>query len=181
MHLLANRQSHAAFAVLVRRHASYFRQLAFRYTSIREEAEDIVQNAFLKIWDKPQLFKPASGAKFTTWFYRVVVNDCLDYLRRHKPVAILEGEEFEDDAPLADALVEATEQQMRVERAFRQLPRDMQTSLNLSFYEPVPNKEAAEIMGLSIKAFQSLLMRAKKTLKDTIMAQDSAKVRQYGS
>jgi len=173
-------QSHAAFAMLVRRHAPRFRQLAFRYVGTSDMAEDIVQDAFLKLWDKPGLWHAGSNAKFTTWFYRVVVNQCLDHLRKQKTVPILEGQDFESSDMPVDQQLEAKRQGMQVEEAFRKLPLPMQTSLNLSFYEHVPNAAAAEIMGLSLKAFQSLLMRAKKALKDSIMNQPVA-ARHYES
>lgn len=181
MQMLVGARSHAAFAELVRRHATRFRQIAFRYTGVREEAEDIVQNAFLKIWARPQVWSAERHIVFSSWFYRIVVNACLDYQRRHKPVPMLESEEFADTTELPDAAMETRQQQQRIEQAFRGLPLDMQASLNLSFYEPIPNREAAEIMGLSVKAFQSLLMRAKKTLKERILLQGDKKVRQYGS
>ena len=68
----------AAFAVLVRRHRDRYYRLAYRYTARHEEAEDIVQVAFIKLWETPDIWNPRRGARFTTWFYRVVVNLCLD-------------------------------------------------------------------------------------------------------
>ena len=65
-----------AFAMLVRRHSDRYYRLAYRYTARREEAEDIVQAAFIKLWETPDIWDPRRGAKFTTWFYRVVVNLC---------------------------------------------------------------------------------------------------------
>jgi RNA polymerase sigma-70 factor, ECF subfamily len=179
MQLLLQSQRHDAFAVLVRRHADRFRQIAFRHIGIREEAEDIVQQAFLKLWDRPALWNTGHKAHFTTWFYRVVVNACMDYHRRQRTVPIAEGQEFEDHALRQDETAELQERQAFVEQAFRSLPRDMQLSLNLSFYDPIPNKDAAAIMGMSLKAFQSLLMRAKRTLQQKLAVYEDKDARRY--
>ncbi len=169
--LLASRQDHAAFAELVKRHAGRFRLLSYRFTHSLEDAEDIVQEAFTQLWLKPEQWDPHKKVQFTTWFYRIIVNRSLDYTRRKKAVSM--PEEF--DAPSNDEAIDdvmiADERQMAVEKAFRALPSNMQTALNLSFYDPIPNKDAAKMMGLSLKAFQSLVMRAKTTLKG--MVQDA--------
>lgn len=168
--LLASRQDHAAFAELVKRHAGRFRLLSYRFTHSLEEAEDIVQDAFTRLWLKPQQWDPHKKVQFTTWFYRIIVNRSLDFTRRKKTAAM--PEEF--DAPdigivAADEAMIADERQAAVEKAFRALPQNMQTALNLSFYDPVPNKDAAQMMGMSLKAFQSLVMRAKTTLKTMVL------------
>lgn len=170
--------SHAAFAELVRRHAGRYRAAAYRFVHSREEAEDIVQDAFLKLWRNPGMWDPSRQTSFTTWFYRIILNQCLDYKRRHKPVPFLDGEEFTDAAPLADAVLAERQQQWQVERAFRSLPQPMQTSLNLNFYEALPHREAASLMGMSLKAFQSLLMRAKSALRDKL-AEEQPEARRY--
>lgn len=161
--------SHAAFTELVNRHALRFRKLAFRFTNSVADAEDIVQEAFLALWQRPDMWDGGKSVKFTTWFYRVIVNRCLDRARKKKPLPMPEEDVFEDESESADARMIRREREDRVEAAFRHLPEPMQTALNLSFYEPVPNKEAADIMGLSVKAFQSLLMRAKISLRERVM------------
>ena len=67
-----------AFSVLVARHSQKFYNLAYRSLFNKADAEDIVQEAFLKVWRKPELWRPHKQTKFTTWFYRVVLNTCLD-------------------------------------------------------------------------------------------------------
>lgn len=174
-------QSHASFSELVTRHATKFRQLAFRYTSTKQDAEDIVQDAFIKLWQRPDMWNAEKQVKFTTWFYRIVVNQCLDFQRKYKPSAIAEGHEFEDETPNAYDELASKEQRQNIEYAFRSLPQNMQTSLNLSFFEPVPNNEAAEIMGMNLKAFQSLLFRAKQAFKDKIKSTEQNSRSQKGS
>jgi RNA polymerase sigma-70 factor (ECF subfamily) len=163
-------RSHAAFSELVRRHSIKFRHLAFRFTNTQQDAEDIVQDAFLKLWHRPELWNADKQVKFTTWFYRIITNQCLDFQRKAKPLPIAENHDFEDESPTAYEHLAEKQQRMKVELAFQSLPQNMQTSLNLSFFEPIPNADAAEVMGMSLKAFQSLLFRAKQAFKEKIQA-----------
>ncbi len=173
--------SHAAFTELLNRHALRFRKLAFRFTNSVSDAEDIVQEAFLALWQRPDMWDGGKSVKFTTWFYRVITNRCLDQARKKRPLPMPEEDVFEDNSEPADAAIVRRERESSVEAAFRDLPQPMQTALNLSFYEPVPNKEAADIMGLSLKAFQSLLMRAKSTLRERIMDDKQENGRRYAT
>jgi len=74
---------HAAFTILVQRHASRFYRVAYRFVSNRAEAEDIVQDAFLKLWERPNMWQAGKNTAFTTWFHRVVINLCLDRTRKN--------------------------------------------------------------------------------------------------
>lgn len=158
--------SHDAFGALVRRHTERFYRLAYRYVQHKETAEDIVQAAFLKLWEDPGKWRPERNSKFTTWFYRIVVNLCLDWQKKKRP------ESLEDDVPLVDekATLDAAairnEQQKLLEKEIAALPDRQRTALNLCFEEGLSNQEAAEVMGLNLKALQSLIMRAKATLKE---------------
>ncbi len=159
-------RSHAAFATLVRRHTNRFYRMAYRLSSNKNDAEDIVQEAFLKIWDRPKLWDPRKGAKFTTWFYKVVINLCFDHNKKKRPLGLPEGMELVDENPGQEALVDAHHKEVMLERFIRELPERQQLALNLCFYEGLPHNEAAKIVGVKVKALQSLLMRAKTTLKD---------------
>lgn len=176
------RGDHDAFATLVRRHTDKFYATAYRMCGRRDEAEDILQDAFLKLWDKPGLYNEARGAKFTTWFYRVVTNQALDRLRKIKPMQGGEAlDEMSDHAPRQDDALAASEEQKAVEAAIQALPERQKTALNLCFYEGLSNKEAAEIMGVGIKALESLLIRAKTGLRDELTRQGFIKKeREYG-
>lgn len=166
---------HAAFAALVRRHAERFYRVAYRFTGNRAEAEDAVQEAFIALWEKPDRWNPQRNSAFTTWFYRVVVNRCLD--RRKKPdrraahLSLADTEDMlPDRRPGQDETLAEGQVQVRLESAIAALPERQRTALNLCFYEELSNQEAAEIMGVRLKALQSLLMRAKSTLKAHMQA-----------
>lgn len=158
-----------AFDALVQRHHARFYRLAYRILFSREDAEELVQEAFLKLWTGKARFKDAYKTRFTTWFTRIVVNQARDELRKrskreHAPI---------DEANLS---VEAI-QRLRLEKqedaedlsaALKALPDRQRLAVVLFYYGEMPQKEAAESMGVSSKAFESLLSRAKVTLKQHI-------------
>jgi RNA polymerase sigma-70 factor (ECF subfamily) len=161
--------SHSAFAELVRRHSTRFYNLAYRYLNNKQDAEDMVQNAFLKLWNKPEAWKAGKGAKFTTWFYRIIANQCLDEKKRSKPLPMGEDEEFTAPEWNPETEIDDARRVARVEAAFQELRDQDRTALNLCFYQDLPHQQAADIMGMKLKAFESLLFRAKAALKEKVL------------
>jgi RNA polymerase sigma-70 factor (ECF subfamily) len=158
--------SHPAFAELVQRHTERFYRLAFRYLQSKEAAEDVVQDALLKLWEDPRKWQADRNTKFTTWFYRVVVNLCLDWQKRKRPVALNQEMPLIDDREGADQVMIHREEQRVLEKEIAALPERQRTALNLCFDEGLSNQDAADVMGVNLKALQSLIMRAKTTLKE---------------
>jgi len=158
--------SHPAFSELARRHAERFYRLAYRYVQSKEMAEDIVQDAFLKLWEDPRKWQPDRNTRFTTWFYRIVVNLCLDWQKKKRPKPLEDDVPLVDEKATLDAAAIRNEQQKLLEKEIAALPDRQRTALNLCFEEGLSNQEAAEVMGLNLKALQSLIMRAKATLKE---------------
>jgi RNA polymerase sigma-70 factor (ECF subfamily) len=162
--------SHQAFGVLARRHTDRFYRLAYRYLQSKEAAEDIVQDAFLKLWEDPARWQPERSSKFTTWFYRIVVNLCLDWRKKKRPAALDENLPLADERETLDSMMMHAQEQRTLEKEIAALPERQRTALNLCFAEGLSNQEAAEVMGVNIKALQSLIMRAKATLKERLKA-----------
>lgn len=173
---------HEAFAILVRRHTKMFFSAAYRMCSSQDEAEDIVQEAFLKLWKNPHGWSPDNGAKFTTWFYRVVTNQALDYVRKKKPSYDSENlDRFVDGKQNQLQELEDNKMQVDIERAINALPERQRSALNLCFYEGLSNKEAADVLGVGIKALESLLMRAKAGLREEMVRKGYlSKEQRYG-
>jgi len=155
-----------AFAALVKRHTERFYRLAFRYLQNKEAAEDVVQDAFLKLWENPALWQPERNSKFTTWFYRIVVNLCLDQRKKKKPDPLADADVVSDDREPIDETMMREQEQKIVEKEIAALPERQRMALNLCFDEGLTNQEAADVMGVNLKALQSLIMRAKTTLKE---------------
>jgi RNA polymerase sigma-70 factor, ECF subfamily len=162
--------SHEAFAALVQRHTGRFYRLAYRYVQSRETAEDIVQDAFFKLWEAPEKWQPERKSKFTTWFYRIVVNLCLDWQKKKRPLAFDEELPSADERETPDTAMIRTQEQQVLEQEIAALPERQRMALNLCFAEGLSNQEAAEVIGVRLKALQSLIMRAKATLKERMKA-----------
>jgi len=159
---------HSAFSELVIRHTKKYYSIAYRVLFSKDDAEDVVQEAFLKLWNNPQSWNSSNNVKFTTWFYRVVINLCLDYKKKNKFSISDNYNEIESHSNTQDGIIEMKRRQELLDKYLLQLPERQQIALNLCFYEGVSNKEAAEIMDINLKALQSLIMRAKLNLKDKL-------------
>jgi RNA polymerase sigma-70 factor, ECF subfamily len=159
---------HDAFAEIVNRHSKRFYSIAYRLVFNKDDAEDVVQEAFIKLWEKRLNWNPDKEAKFTTWFYKIVINLCIDHNRKKKPEPLSEGIPVIDRHQGHDKLMQEKQKQVLLERFIRELPERQQLALNLCFYEGISNQEAAEMIGVNLKALQSLIMRAKMTLKEKV-------------
>lgn len=161
--VLIQAHNHDAFSELVMRHSDRYYALSYRTLFNQSDAEDIVQESFLKLWHKPTLWKQKRGSSFTTWFYRLIVNACHD-LNKKKSSQEFSLHDEEHDQVAEDE--HSSPQLSDIEAALKQLPERQRTALNLCFYEGLSNKEAAAIMDIRLKALQSLIMRAKTALKE---------------
>lgn len=159
---------HDAFAEIVNRHSKRFYSIAYRFIFNKDDAEDIVQEAFMKLWEKRLNWNPNKEAKFTTWFYKVVLNLCIDHNRKKKPEPLSEEMPLIDKQQGHEALIQEKQKQVMLERFIQELPERQRLALNLCFYEGISNQEASEMIGVNLKALQSLIMRAKMTLKEKI-------------
>lgn len=157
-----------AFSEIVHRYARKCYGFAFKYVADRQDAEDIVQTALMKFWQRPHMWNPARKTRFASWFYRVVLNACRDALRARKTVLPL----FEDTVPetAVDSGEEALVKQ-DILQALAQLPERQHQAILLCFYEGMTHAEAAAVMETTAKSVELLVRRAKAALKE-IMERD---------
>lgn len=159
-----------AYRALVARHMHALVRMGERMLGSRQDAEDVVQDVCLKIWHEAPRWRPE--AKFTTWLYRVMMNACIDVLRKRVPQGDVDMTVLLDDAPLANELIAKQQQAQQVKQALQQLPERQRAAVILSYYEACDNQTSADVMGLSLGAFQQLLFRAKKQLRDELTLQE---------
>jgi len=165
------RGDHEAFNILVQKYRPPVLNTAFRYVGDREEAEDLAQEAFLRVYQARHRYRPT--AQFSTWLYRIVANVCLDARRRRqaRPVESLEalGEEpAEAHSPSPHEAVERTELQAAVRAAIAALPPRQRLAVILHRYEGRSYQEIADALDCSVSAVETLLHRAKQNLKERL-------------
>ncbi len=128
------------------------------------EAEDVAQEAFLRIWRQAPKWTPGA-AKFDTWLHRVALNLCYDRLRRRRERPTDEVPEQIDPAPLADRRLESRDTGLRVNAALAALPERQREAIVLCHYQEMGNIEAAAALQISVEALESLLSRGRRALR----------------
>lgn len=161
----------SAFSRLVARHADRAGRLAYRIGGNRSDAEEIVQEAFVRAWIKAPDWADRDGggtANFATWLHRVIVNLCIDRKRRPTSAPIEAAGEIADHGPDAFALASRQETGARVAAAVAALPDRQRAALVMCHYEGLSNVEAASVLEISVGALESLLVRARRTLREAL-------------
>ena len=140
-------------------------RLAYRLTGNREDAHEVAQEAFLRVWTTAPRWRRDLDARFTTWLYRVVVNLCVDRRRRVAPLPLETAGDPADPAPDSLDRVAAGETSRRLAGALADLPERQRAAVTLCYYGGVKGPEAADILGISVSALESLLVRGRRALR----------------
>ncbi len=162
-----------AFEQLVARHRDKIYARAYTMMRNEEEAVDLSQEAWVKGWQRLKQFQGESS--FGTWMTRIVINLCLDQLRKHKRQHTESIEEMNEESggverqmPIVTvnptAGMERTELRHRIDRALAQLSYEHRTVLVLHEFEELEYKEIAKVMGCSIGTVMSRLFYARRKL-----------------
>jgi RNA polymerase sigma-70 factor, ECF subfamily len=153
-----------AFRTLTERHLASMTGIARRMLRDDAEAEDVAQDAFLRLWRSgASLEIGAAGVK--PWLRRVVSNLCIDRARGRQKLTVVEVLPERAEAPRQHAALEAKELQARVDLALKNLPERQRLALTLFHYEGLSQVEVGAAMEISSEAVESLLGRARRQLK----------------
>ncbi|HEX4953203.1 MAG TPA: RNA polymerase sigma factor [Thermoanaerobaculia bacterium] len=163
-----------AFAGLVERHQERILRTCERLLGRAAEAEEAAQEVFLKLFRRGATFRPQG--QLSTLLYRIAVNHCLNLLRRRKVLRFLrlEGEGEETEAPRLDPhdgragpheSLEARQRWREVRRAIDRLPENQRSVLVLARFEGLSYREIAEVLGITLGAVESRLVRAMRNLE----------------
>lgn len=167
-HLLMERVAEgdrAAFRTLTARHAASVTAHARRMLRGSSEAEDVVQEAFLRLWKNAPSYR--ADARLSTFLHRIVHNLCVDHLRARRPSDADALEELvSEDRPSRELTLRTRAQQVQAEVGA--LPERQRAALSLVHFEGISNLEAAGILDVSVEALESLLSRARRTLRERL-------------
>ena len=167
-----------AFERLVNRHQKRILNFIFHFMGDPTDAEDLTQEVFLRVWKSAGAYKPE--AKFTTWLYRIAANLCINRqrsLRIRKWFSMSEADSQQQESsevlidtagvsrttPEDDLLQSELSQQVR--KALDALPSSQRLAIVLKIYDGMTYLEISQILGRSVSAVDSLLIRAKKNLQ----------------
>ena len=152
-----------AFRLLARRYAPRATSLARRVTGNDADAEEVVQEALLRLWTNAPRWRPV--ATFRTWFYRIVLNLCLSRRRR---APFLPLETAGDPAPGPGVEFERQQGERRLAAAIGDLPDRQRAAIALTYHEGLSNAETAAVLDTSVSSVEALLVRAKRTLREKL-------------
>lgn len=158
----------AAVEALVARKLPRLLALATRMLGDRAEAEDVAQEAFVRIWRTAGSWR-RGRARFDTWLHRVALNLCYDRLRRRREQPVADPPEQVDPAPLPDVGLGESETSERVARALQGLAPRQREAIVLTYYQELSNIDAAAVMNISVEALESLLSRGRRSLRALLM------------
>lgn len=169
----AARGDRAAFNALIGRHKEPLYRFVRRYVGQADDAYDVLQDSFVAAWTALHRYDP--NRPFTPWLYRIALNKCRDHGRRQavrrallRMVSVEPQEAPQSDAELVEAEAQATERLRHLNRAIADLPARYKEPLLLIAMEGRSHDEAAQILGISSKAVEMRLYRARQYLREAM-------------
>ena len=170
-----------AFGVLVERHKDRAMTLALRIVGVRAEAEELVQDAFLRAFRSLDQFR--GDARFSTWFYRIVYNVCMTRLRRHSPARetddLSDETLFEaqgDDEPSAHERLEKEEVQVILHEEMDRLPEKFRIALTLFYVQELSYEEMTAVLEMPLGTVKTNLSRGRLLLRKRVLARMETEV-----
>ncbi len=159
-----------ACRVLVERHLPALVGFSGRVLGNAAEAEDVAQDAFLRVWERTRQWRPPPR-RFRPWLYRIAYNLCIDRLRRSRDLPWPEGLDPPDPRADAGRRLERQALDRWLAGALGSLPERQRAALALCHEQGLSGNDAAAVMGIRVDALESLLARARRTLRQRAMAE----------
>jgi len=152
-----------AFAQLLSAYLPSLLAFIKRYIKEPAQAEDIAQETFLRVWQRAADWQAREHSP-RSWIFRIAFNLCIDHIRKQKPTTDKLDDLIEAKSPESQVIAHNQHQHLRL--AMDRLPERQRTALYLCAFHGLTNKEAAAILKLSVDALESLLARARRSLRD---------------
>ena len=155
-----------AFARIVKEYSEQLYWQIRRLVLTHEDANDILQNTFIKAWTNIEYFR--GDAKMSTWLYRIALNECLTFLNKQRASQQLSIDEAEIEMMNqleSDTYFDGDETQKIFLQAVKQLPDKQQMIFNLKYFKEMKYEEISEILGTSIGALKASYHHAVKKIE----------------
>ena len=161
------RHDQEACTRLLDRHLVGLQRFLTRMTGNAADADEVSQEAFLRIWSHAGRWQP-DRVKFTTWLYRIARNLAIDRHRKNRTTSDDDVTMIVDESPDTAHAIDAERRQRVLRDAVAELPERQRTALMLCHFDGMSNQEAAAVLEVTVEALESLLSRARRTLKTTL-------------
>lgn len=168
-----------AFARLVARHLDSVHRYLTRLTRSPADADELSQETFLRLWQRADSFRPGT-ARLTTWLHRIAHNLAVDAMRRRPATVDVPAPQLQEMIdgmvdPAADPEVLAASERrgQRLEAAIAALPPNQRAALLLCQVQGFANRDAAAILGVSVRSLESLIARARRSLRQAVAEADA--------
>jgi len=162
---------HYAFNLLVRKHQEKIYYFVRRMVVDHDDADDVVQNIFIKVWNNLDSFREDS--KLFTWLYRIAVNESLSFLKSKQLrsyLSLSSPEAMMVKSLRDDNYFDGTEIQRRLREAIIRLPKKQQLVFNMRYYDNVSYEQMSEILSTSVGALKASYHFAVKKIEDFVTA-----------
>jgi RNA polymerase sigma-70 factor (ECF subfamily) len=163
---LVRKGDQRAYSDLVVRHLPAIEVYAKRIVNDDTLAQDVAQDVMVVLWQRSSDFNP-NKARLTTWLHRIAHNRCIDVLRKRQREVNWDPSESEHLPTESDT----PREEQFIDVALMRLPESQRTALVLTYYQNLSNREVAEILNSSVRAVESLLVRARGNLKKQLETQ----------
>lgn len=168
--LAIQKNNDLAYTELVSRHIDKLYGYLLKLTSNTNDAEDLVQETFLRVWNKSTTYK-VGKVRFSTWLFRIAHNKFIDLYRKNKfQVEVYDEQQL--TRPMED-LRQQEEKAHALSMALGTLPENQRVAVLLSHNQGFTNPEIAIVLGSSLRAVESILARARKTLRKLLTEESS--------
>lgn len=166
----------ASFNELVRRYQEKVYWIARRVVGTHADADDVVQDVFVKVYERLKDFRAESG--FYTWVYRITVNVSLNALRKKRIKDFVQYDELEnileDDTGSADTSTLQNEYVRILEEAIRRLPEKQKLVFTMRYYDEVPYEEMSKILNKSVGGLKANYFHALKKIQKYVKRESNS-------
>jgi len=161
----------SAYGRILDLHLPSVSRYVVRMTGTSNEAEDITQEVFLRLWTHAERYDPQK-ARLTTWLHNIAHNLCVDHFRKQGKFSYEAGEEEIPGGLEPDTAFRQEVRGQLIKRALMAIPERQRSAVVMCHYQGLTNKEAASTMNISVEALESLLARGRRSLKELLKQQE---------
>ena len=158
------RGNKGAFDTIYKDYSNAMYSICLRYTRNTDEAADILQDAFIKIYDKRKSFNPEY--ELGSWIKRIVINTAIDHYNKNKKMVLVEDDTYFETEVEIEVELESTEDiKENLLKTLKLLPKGYRAVFNLYVLDNLTHQEISDYLNISINTSKSQLSRARKMLK----------------